>query len=415
MSRSRLGLDWLPGALADLRDRDLLRVLTYCQGAPDPEVLIDGVPHLLLASNNYLGLANDPLVVAGARAALVEYGAGAGASRLVTGSLDLHRRLEERIAALKRCEDALVFPTGFQANVGTIPALVGRGDVVFSDELNHASLIDGCRLSGAEVVRYAHADADALEAAVRGRAGAPGRRLVVTDTVFSMDGDLAPLPAIVEIAERHGCMVMVDEAHATGVLGPTGAGALEHFGLEGRVPVVMGTLSKALGSQGGYVAGDRDLCDYLRTRDRGFVFTTALAPAAAGAAMAALDAVRDQPERRARLHALVRRLVEGARGLGYTVLPTDSAVVGVLIGEAADALAVGAALRAARVWAPAIRPPSVPAGTARMRLTVMATHEDRHIDWALDALAGARSAVGRGPSRARRLSTAAGPRRVRPA
>lgn len=408
---SRLGLDWLPEALGDLRDRDLLRVLTYCQGAPDPEVRIDGVPHLLLASNNYLGLANDPAVVAGARAALEEYGAGAGASRLVTGSLDLHRRLEERIAALKRCEDALVFPTGFQANVGTIPALVGRGDVVFSDELNHASLIDGCRLSGAEVVRYAHADAGALEAAVAGRPGA-GRRLIVTDTVFSMDGDLAPLPAIVEVAERHGCMLMVDEAHATGVLGATGAGALEHFGLEGRVPVVMGTLSKALGAQGGYVAGDRDLCDYLRTRDRGFVFTTALAPAAAGAAMAALDVVRDQPERRARLHALVRRLVEGARALGYTVLPTDSAVVGVLIGEAADALAVGAALRADRVWAPAIRPPSVPPGTARMRLTVMATHEDRHIDWALGALAAARSAVKRSPSRARRLSTAAGPRRA---
>ena len=239
---SRTGLGWLPAAIADLADRDLLRVLTYCQGAPDAEVTIDGVPHLLLASNNYLGLANDPAVVAGARAALGEYGAGAGASRLVTGSLDLHRRLEERIAALKSCEDALVFPTGFQANVGTIPALVQRGDAVFSDELNHASLIDGCRLSGAEVVRYPHADADALEAAVVA-AGAGGRRLIVTDTVFSMDGDLAPLPAIVAIAERHGCMVMVDEAHATGVLGATGAGALEHFGLEGRVPVVMGTLS----------------------------------------------------------------------------------------------------------------------------------------------------------------------------
>ena len=383
------GLGWLPGALGDLRDRDLLRVLTYCGGAADPEVPIDGEPHLLLASNNYLGLANDPRVVAGARAALEAYGAGAGASRLVTGSLDLHRRLEERIAALKRCDDALVFPTGFQANVGTIPALVGRGDVVFSDALNHASLIDGCRLSGAEVVRYPHGDADALEAAVRDHP-AP-RRLIVTDTVFSMDGDLAPLPAIMEIGERHDCMVMVDEAHATGVLGATGAGALEHFGLEGRVPVVMGTLSKALGAQGGYVAGDRALCDYLRTRDRGFVFTTALAPAAAGAAMAALDVVRDEPERRARLHGLVDRLVRGVEALGYTVLPTDSAVVGVLIGEAADALAVGASLRADRVWAPAIRPPSVPVGTARMRLTVMATHEDRHIDWALDALARARS------------------------
>ena len=387
------GFEWLPAALGDLRERDLLRVLTYCGGAPDPEVLIDGVPHLLLASNNYLGLANDPAVVAAARAALEEFGAGAGASRLVTGSLELHRRLEERIAALKHCEDALVFPTGFQANVGTIPALVGRGDVVFSDQLNHASLIDGCRLSGADVVRYAHADADALEAAIRAwstSAARGARRLIVTDTVFSMDGDLAPLPAIVEVADRHGCMVMVDEAHATGVLGANGAGALEHFGLEGRVGVVMGTLSKALGAQGGYVAGNLDLCDYLRTRDRGFVFTTALAPAAAGAAMAALDIVRDEPERRTRLHALVARLVAGARELGYEVIPTDSAVVGVLIGEAADALAVGASLRGDRVWAPAIRPPSVPIGTARMRLTVMATHEDRHIEWALDALAAAR-------------------------
>ena len=391
---ARSGLEWLPDALASLRDRDLLRVLTYCEGAPDPEVLIEGVPHLLLASNNYLGLANDPKVVCAARDALEKYGVGAGASRLVTGSLDLHRRLEERIAALKCCEDAMVFPTGFQANVGTIPALVGRGDLIFSDELNHASLIDGCRLSGAEVVRYAHADPDALEDAVKAHAERrSARRLIVTDTVFSMDGDLAPLPEVVEIADRHGAMVMVDEAHATGVLGPTGAGALEHFGLEGRVPVVMGTLSKALGAQGGYVAGDRDLCDYLRTRDRGFVFTTALAPAAAGAAMASLDIIRDEPERRTRLHALVRRLVEGAQDLGYTVLPTDSAVVGVLIGEAADALAVGTSLRASRVWAPAIRPPSVPVGTARMRLTVMATHEDRHIDWALDALGAARSVL----------------------
>jgi 8-amino-7-oxononanoate synthase len=389
---ARTGLDWLPAALADLRERDLLRVLTYCDGAPGPEVAIDGVPHLLLASNNYLGLAADPAVVAGARAALEAYGAGAGASRLVTGSLELHRTLEERLAALKRCEDALVFPTGFQANVGTIPALVGRGDVVFSDELNHASIIDGCRLSGARVVRYPHADAGALEDLVR-REGGHGRRLVVTDTVFSMDGDLAPLPDLVEVAERRGCTLMVDEAHATGVLGPTGAGALEHFGLEGRVPVVMGTLSKALGAQGGYVAGDRDLCDYLRTLDRGFVFTTALAPAAAGAALAALDVVRDQPRRRERLRELVRRLVEGARAQGWTVLPTDSAVVGVLVGEAADALAVGASLRADRVWAPAIRPPSVPPGTARMRLTVMATHEDRHLDWALAALARAREAL----------------------
>ena len=385
-------LDWLDGALADLRDRDLLRVLTYCAGRPGPEVTIDGETHLLLASNNYLGLAGDPRVIAGAHAALEAYGAGAGASRLVTGSLDLHRRLEERLAALKGTDDALVFPTGFQANVGTIPALIGPDDVAFSDELNHASIIDGIRLSRARAVRYAHADADALEAAIRD-AGPARRRLIVTDTVFSMDGDLAPLPAIVELAERHDCMLMVDEAHATGVLGPNGAGAIEHFGLEGRVGIVMGTLSKAIGAQGGFVAGSQDLCDYLRTRARGFVFTTALAPAATGAALAALDIVRDEPERRERLHSLVAQLVAGVRDLGFEVLPTDSAVVGVLIGEARPALEAAAALRRGRVWAPAIRPPSVPQGTARLRLTLMATHEERHMEWALRALAGVRETV----------------------
>jgi 8-amino-7-oxononanoate synthase len=382
------GLEWLPEALRDLRERELLRTLTYCAGAPGPEVEIDGVAHLLLASNNYLGLAGDPRVVAGARAALEAYGAGAGASRLVTGSLDLHRRLEERIAALKRTEDAMVFPTGFQANVGTIPALVGPGDLVFSDELNHASIIDGCRLARAEVVRYPHADPDALEAAIRAHPRGR-RRLVVTDTVFSMDGDLAPLNDIVGLAERRDCMLMVDEAHATGVLGPTGAGALEEAGLEGRVPVVMGTLSKALGAQGGYVAGSRDLCDWLRTRARAFIFTTALAPPAAGAALAALDVVRDEPERRERLHGLVARLAAGAEALGHRVLPTASAVVGVVIGGEREALDAAAALRRERVWAPAIRPPSVPPGTARLRLTCMATMTDGHLDWALRALAAA--------------------------
>jgi 8-amino-7-oxononanoate synthase len=379
--------------LTSLRDSGQYKHLQMLTTPMDAVVKMDGIGEVVvLCSNNYLGLAGDPRVIAAARDALDAYGAGAGASRLVTGSLDLHRRLEERIAALKGADDALVFPTGFQANVGTIPALVGPDDVVFSDELNHASIIDGIRLSRARAARYAHGDADGLEAAIRD-AGPARRRLIVTDTVFSMDGDLAPLPAIVELAERYDCMLMVDEAHATGVLGPNGAGAIEHFGLEGRVGIVMGTLSKAIGAQGGFVAGHQDLCDYLRTRARGFVFTTALAPAATGAALAALDIVRDEPERRERLHALVARLVEGVRELGFEVLPTDSAVVGVLIGEARPALEAASALRRQRVWAPAIRPPSVPPGTARLRLTVMATHEEHHLEWALQALADVREAV----------------------
>ncbi len=387
------GLAWLPAALSELRDADLLRELTYCSSSPGPCVLLGGEEHLLLASNNYLGLAGHPAVLAAAHAAIDEYGAGAGASRLVTGSLDLHRRLERRLADLKSCGDALVFPTGFQANVGTIPALAGPGDVIFSDELNHASIIDGCRLSRASVVRYPHADADALEALIRSTP-APNRRLIVSDTVFSMDGDLAPLPDLVALAERHDCALMVDEAHATGLLGANGAGAIEHFGLAGRVPVVMGTLSKALGAQGGYVAGHTDLCDYLRTRARGFVFTTALAPAAAAASLAALDIVRDEPWRRDRVGALAARLGAAAKERGFRVLPTRSAVVGVVIGSPGDALDAAAAFRTERVWAPAIRPPSVPEGTSRLRLTVMASHDDEHLEWAFRALDAARASVG---------------------
>ncbi len=381
---------WIEDELANLRRRDLHRSLRTIDGAQEPEVEIDGRRYLLLASNNYLGLATDPRVKAGAVAAVERYGAGAGASRLVSGHLAIHRELERRIAALKRAEDAVVFGSGYLANVGTITALAGPGDAVYSDRLNHASIIDGCRLSGADVRVYAHCDTDDLARLLAVGDGRYRRRLIVTDAVFSMDGDLAPLPDLVDLAERHGAMLMADEAHATGVLGERGGGAIEHFGLDGRVHVVMGTLSKALGSVGGFVAGSRALVDYLRNRARAFVFTTGLSPAAAGAALAAIDLVEREPERRRRVLELARRLSAGLRALGCEVLPSESAVVPVIAGDAARALALSDALRRQGVFCPAIRPPTVPEGQSRLRVAPMATHTDEQIDRALAAFAAAR-------------------------
>ncbi len=386
-------LAWIDGELDALRAAGLYRSPKTIDGPIGPEVTIAGRPALLFASNDYLGLANDPRVKAAAIRAVERYGAGAGASRLVSGDVALHRELESRLAALKRTDDAVVFGSGYLANVGAISALIGPGDAVYSDELNHASIIDGCRLSRAAVRVYRHRDVSHLEALLAEDAGRYRRRLIVTDAVFSMDGDLAPLPDLVALAERHGAMLMVDEAHATGVLGPRGAGAVERFGLEGRVPVLMGTLSKALGSVGGFVAGSRALVDFLRNRARGFIFTTALPPAAAGAALAALDIVEREPWRRARTLDLAQRLARGLEAMGYRVLPTESAVVPVVVGAAGDAVALAEALLRRGVFCPAIRPPTVPEGQSRLRVTPMATHTDEHIERALAAFADARSEV----------------------
>lgn len=386
-------LAWVDEEIDSLRRAGLYRAPNTVDGPPGPEVTIAGRRVLLFASNDYLGLASDPRVKRGAIQAIERYGAGAGASRLVSGDVTLHRELERRLAALKRTEDAIVFGSGYLANVGTITALAGPGDVIYSDELNHASIIDGCRLSRATVRVYRHRDVDHLEALLRDDVARVRRRLVVTDAVFSMDGDLAPLPELADLAERYGAMLMVDEAHATGLLGARGAGAVERFGVEGRVPIIMGTLSKALGSVGGFVAGSRGLVDYLRNRARAYVFTTGLPPAAAGAALAALDLVEREPWRRARVLELAQRLASGLEAMGYRVLPTESAVVPVVIGGARDAVALSEALMRRDIFCPAIRPPTVPEGHSRLRVTPMATHADEHIDRALAAFADARSEV----------------------
>lgn len=350
-------------------------------------VRVGGREVLCLCSNNYLGLASDPRLRDAARGALAEAGIGAGASPLISGHMDAHERLERVIAGWQRCEAALLFGSGYHANIGVLAALLRAGDEVFSDELNHASLIDGCRLSRAEVRVYRHLDAHHLErqlASSRAR-----RRLIVTDSVFSMDGDLAPLADIVALAERHDAWIMIDEAHAAGVFGDTGAGLAEATGLGDRITVRMGTLGKALGSYGAFVAGSRALIELLVNRARAYVYSTALPPPVIAAAEAAVAIARDDATRRAALWDNARRLHGGLSRAGVAMQAFASPIVPLVVGGAAEALAVAENALERGVLAPAIRPPTVPHGTARLRLTPIATHSPEQIDRASAVLARA--------------------------
>ncbi|MCX8072321.1 MAG: 8-amino-7-oxononanoate synthase [Candidatus Binatia bacterium] len=369
--------------LAAFQERGLLRALRPVGSAVAPWVDLAGRRTLLMCSNNYLGLANHPELVAAAADAAARWGVGAGASRLISGSLALHEELESELARWKGTEAAVLFNSGYHANVGTIAALVGEGDAVFSDALNHASIIDGCRLSRARVVVYPHNDVDRLGYEL---AHTPARhRLIVTDSVFSMDGDRAPLVEICEVAQRFGAWVMVDEAHATGVLGPTGAGLVEELGLHGRVAVQMGTLGKALGCFGAYVAGARSLIQLLINRARSLVYTTALPPPVVGAALAAVRLVRSRPDLRQQLSANAASLQRALRAAGIPTIPYASHILPVLIGDPARTMRISARLLEEGVWVQGIRPPTVPEGTSRLRITVMATHSPRDLEFAARA------------------------------
>ena len=360
--------------LAGLRAAGLERTLREVEGEQGPRVVLDGREVLLLCTNNYLGLATHPAVREAAADAAMRWGAGAGASRLISGSMTVHARLEERLAAFKRTEAALLFGSGYLANTGTVSALARRGEVVFSDRLNHASIIDGCRLAAADTFVYEHSDLDHLAWGLERAEGRPA--LIVTDGVFSMDGDIAPLEGLVELARRHGCRLMVDEAHGTGTLGPGGRGSVAAAGLEGEVDVIVGTLGKALGGYGAYVCCEREVRELLINVARPFVFSTALPPPLVAAADAALGALEADPAMVARLHrnATLIRGELAARGLD--VKPEGTQIVPVTVGEAADATALCEAVLARGVFAQAIRPPTVPEGTSRLRLTVIATHRE---------------------------------------
>ncbi|BDG10471.1 8-amino-7-oxononanoate synthase [Anaeromyxobacter paludicola] len=377
-------LDWIPGALEKLEAQGLRRGLEPLGSPQGPVVRLGGAALVNLCSNDYLGLAAHPRVRAAAAARSEAEGAGAGASRLVCGDLPVHRELEERLARLKGKEAALLFSSGYHANLGVPAALTGKDDAIFSDVLNHASIVDGCRLSFARTVRYRHKDLQELDdllAASRAR-----RKLVVTDAVFSMDGDAAPLAELTALCERHGAMLYVDEAHATGILGARGGGLCEALGLSGRVDVVMGTLGKALGSFGAVVAGSHDLREWLVSRARTFVFTTALPPGACAAALAALDLLAAEPERRERLGALTARMKAGLERLGFPMGEVVAPIFPVILGDERLALEASRRLRERGFLVRAIRPPTVPAGTSRLRVTLSADHAPEQVDGFLGAL-----------------------------
>jgi 8-amino-7-oxononanoate synthase len=381
---ARSALDWIDAELEALAARGLRRSLEPLGSAQGPVVSVDGRSLVNLCSNDYLGLAGDARLREAAARAAEREGAGAGAARLVAGDLPVHGALERRLAAFKGTEAALLFGSGYHANAGVPAALVGRGDAVFSDVLNHASIVDGCLLSRAELVRYRHLDvAELADLLARTRAR---RKLVVTDAVFGMDGDAAPLREIADLCDRHGAMLYVDEAHSAGVLGPTGAGLAEALGVTDRVDVHMGTLGKALGAFGAYVAGSRRLVDLLVSKARTFVFTTALPPAACGAALAGLDVLRDEPERLARLDALARRMRAGLARLGFDLSRVVAPIFPVVLGSEERALAASRALRARGFFVRAIRPPTVPRGTSRLRVALTAGHSEPQVDAFLGAL-----------------------------
>ncbi|PZS11359.1 MAG: 8-amino-7-oxononanoate synthase [Solirubrobacterales bacterium] len=378
--------------LDELRALGLERRTSLVSGPQGPHVLLDGKPVLLLCSNNYLGLADDPRVRAAAAEAAMRWGVGAGASRLVSGTMTIHRRLEQRLAAFERRQAALLFGSGYLANTGVISALARPGDVVFSDELNHASIIDGCRLSRAEVFVYNHCDLEHLRWGI-GRAEGRGA-LVATDGVFSMDGDVAPLAEIAELAARHRMRVLVDEAHGTGALGPGGRGAAAAAGVEEQVDVIVGTLGKALGSYGAFVACDSTMARYLVGAARTFIFSTALPPPAAAAALAALELLQERPERVHKLAANAAVLRTELEREGFDLRGARTQIVPLVIGEPGLATAICEAARRRGVFAQAIRPPTVPPMTSRLRLAVMASHREQELRTAARMLGTAARACG---------------------
>jgi len=393
--------------LDELKALGLSRRTRLVSGPQGPHVVLDGKPVLLLCSNNYLGLADHPRVRAAAADASMRWGVGAGSSRLVSGTMTIHRRLEERLAAFKSRETALLFGSGYLANAGVVAALARPGDVVFSDALNHASIIDGCRLSRAEVFIYHHCDVEHL---AWGLEQAEGRgALIVTDGVFSMDGDVAPLEQIVALAERHQVRVMVDEAHGTGALGPGGRGALAEAGLEDQVDVIVGTLGKALGSYGAYVACDRSMAKYLVNAARTFIFSTALPPPAVAGALAALEILEEEPRR-------VEKLVTNAAAFrgelereGFDLQGSRTQIIPLVVGDAGLAMRICDGALAQGVFAQAIRPPTVPAGTSRLRLAVMSSHRTDELAVAARTLAQVARAAGFEPRAAPRTAFAATP------
>jgi glycine C-acetyltransferase len=372
-------LDHLKEALAELREQGLLLHPRTLEGATGARSRFDGRDVINLASNNYLGLANHPRVNAAASKAALEFGAGSGAVRTIAGTMSLHRELERRFADFKHADDALMFQSGFTANAGTVAAILSKEDVIVSDALNHASIIDGARLSRAEIKVFPHKDVDAADALLAETA-APGRhQLLITDGVFSMDGDIAPLPGLVEIAEKHGAIMMLDDAHASGVLGTGGAGTVDHFGLHGRVDIQVGTLSKAIGVLGGFIAGPPHLIEWLQNRGRPFLFSTSAPPAVVAACIAALDVIGDEPDRLQRLWSNTTLFKEELHSLGFDTGDSETPITPIITGDEEKTQTFARRLFEEGVFCPAIVFPTVGRGKARVRAIVTADHTEEDL------------------------------------
>jgi 8-amino-7-oxononanoate synthase len=373
-------MDYLSQWLQERRDSGNYRRLSPLKRSAAGSKLVD------FSSNDYLALSSRSELREAACKALEDYGAGAGAARLMIGDLPLFHELEERVASLKNQEAALLFGSGYMANVGVIPALVGRGDLIFSDRLNHASIYDGCRLSGARLVRFRHNDLDHLEECLKKERGGGNRALIVVESIYSMDGDRCPLAGVVELKSRYSCMLMVDEAHATGIFGANGGGVIQEDGLESEVEVAMGTFSKALGSYGAYVAGSRTLKEYLINRARSFIYSTALPPGVVASALAAVKLIEAEPELRAKLFENSRYFKKSLQEAGLPGEPGPSQIVPVLIGGSRQAVKMAEEFRRHHIHVTAVRPPTVPEGAARLRFSVTLDHDREQLRAAAELL-----------------------------
>jgi glycine C-acetyltransferase len=378
-------LDHLKDELTELRQQELLLHPRTLEGGTGARSRFDGRDVINLASNNYLGLANHPRVNEAASKAAFELGAGSGAVRTIAGTMTLHIELERRFADFKHAEDALMFQSGFTANAGTVAAILSKEDVIVSDRLNHASIIDGARLSRAEIKVFPHKDVDAADALLA-ETSRPGRRqLLITDGVFSMDGDIAPLPGLVEVAEKHGAIMMIDDAHASGVLGTGGAGTVDHFAMHGRVDIQVGTLSKAFGVLGGFIAGPRHLIEWLQNRGRPFLFSTSAPPAVVAACIAALDVLHDEPDRLQRLWSNTALFKEGVQALGFDTGASETPITPIITGDEEKTQALARRLFEEGVFCPAIVFPTVGRGQARVRAIVTADHTEDDLREATEA------------------------------
>ncbi len=365
------------------------RIIESAQG---PEVIMNGKKMIMIGSNNYLGLTNHPKVKEAAINAIKKYGTGCAGSRFLNGTLDIHVKLEEKLARFMRKEAALIFTTGFQVNLGVISSLIGKDDVVIIDKMDHASIVDGCRLSFGEVKRYKHNDIDDLERVLKESEGKP--KLVVVDGVFSMEGDIVKLPEVVALSKKYGARLMVDDAHGIGVLGDTGRGTAEHFGLENEVDMIMGTYSKSLASIGGFIAGQKDVINYIKHFGRSFIFSASPPPASVAAVSAAIDIIESEPERREQLWKNTHKMLKGFKELGFDIGVAETPIIPVIVGEDERAFKFVMMLQEEGIFANVAVSPAVPPGKALIRTSYMATHTDEHLDRVLEAFKKVGKALG---------------------